>query len=99
MDREKVKGYKCVCPTGYALKENSTTECADEIAQYLVYNPVNGIQTVSLDTNFLTPIKGPPNMSFKVRDDIELHLLSLSVSLLLVQVSLHLVSVSLLLHA
>jgi len=65
-NREKVKGYKCVCPTGYALKENSTTECADEIAQYLVYNPVNGIQTVSLDTNFLTPIKGPPNMSFKV---------------------------------
>ncbi|KAL5252880.1 hypothetical protein ACHWQZ_G015595 [Mnemiopsis leidyi] len=60
------KGYRCVCPTGYALRENSTTQCADEIAQYLVYNPQSGIQTVSLDTNFLTPIKGPPNMSFKV---------------------------------
>ena len=23
------KKYRCVCPTGYALKENSTTQCAD----------------------------------------------------------------------
>ena len=38
-----------------------------EIVQYLVYNPDNGIQTVSLDTEFLTPIKEPPNMAFKVR--------------------------------
>ncbi|XP_063677803.1 low-density lipoprotein receptor-related protein 2-like isoform X1 [Bolinopsis microptera] len=66
MHPDNQKKYRCVCPTGYALKENSTTQCADEIAQYLVYNPDSGIQTVSLDTNFLTPIKGPPNMSFKV---------------------------------
>ena len=39
---------------------------AAEIAQYLVYNPLNGVQTVSLDTSFLTPIKEPRNMDFKV---------------------------------
>ena len=32
-----------------------------------MYNPVHGIQTVSLDTAFLTPIKEPRNMEFKVR--------------------------------
>ena len=27
--KDHVKGYRCVCPTGYALKEGSTTQCAD----------------------------------------------------------------------
>jgi len=62
---EKTKN--CTCPTGYALLPNSTTECADDIAQYLVYNPESGIQTVSLDTEFLTPMKDQQKMGFRVK--------------------------------
>eukprot|EP00116_Pleurobrachia_bachei_P001324 sb/3461586/ len=62
---EKTKS--CTCPTGYALLPNSTTECADDIAQYLVYNPESGIQTVSLDTEFLTPVKDQQKMGFRVK--------------------------------
>ena len=60
--RTEAKQYTCVCPTGYALKEGSDRECAE----YLVFNAEKGIQTISLDTSFLTPMKEPYSLNNEV---------------------------------